>query len=83
MMATHRVTYKKSVRARAVAESKGLYTLEIIGDAKKPGAEIGNRVTMQAPADRDDLEAIRDVMLKVLEMRVAKQSRSWRKEQPQ
>lgn len=78
-MATHRVTYKKSVRARAVAENKGLYTLEIIGDAEKPGA----RVTMQAPADRDELEAISELMLQVMEMRVAKQARSRRKERPQ
>lgn len=67
-MSRSNVKYAKEMRDRAIADKKGLYTIDLINGSKRPG-KLGSRITMQGPANAEDFKAVSDFILSFIKAR--------------
>jgi hypothetical protein len=59
------VKYDRDMRTRAIADRKGLCTVDLINASKRPG-KLGSRITLQSPVDAAEFKRLNRVLIKLL-----------------
>jgi hypothetical protein len=59
------VKYDRDMRTRAIADRKGLCTVDLINASKRPG-KLGSRITLQSPIDAAEFKQLNRVLIKLL-----------------